>query len=1175
MDNSDNETGFRIYDSSNKLLADNIPSKEGSGEYQYQNVTGLECGTVYTFNVVAYNSAGESAKSPAKSIRTSKCDNKLPTVTVTATPQSVTKESQDSVTFTCTGEDEDGTIESYKWSKGGVEVSTNKTFTTNDFAVGENRYTCEVKDDRNGRASADVTVTVTSDKPTAYATATPSSVTEGEQSTLSCSGNDTYTAGIKEYIWSKKGTQLATGSTYLTSKNLTEGNYTYSCEVVYKDNKTATSDVTVTIKALSEDLENITPRVQDFESYNIGEYDPSDKNSPLYYIGDVSKSGITFNSFGVVDRDGSKAFCMDINVTGTSWSKMFMLNIPGLDNAHPVNVAGKIDFKFDYKETLSDKYNAIAWLNLYDRVLYTRGGATSTTSGGSLLTNIDPGTWQKGDIENFNYRFGFSRPELEGADYYGIKYGDESAEIRAIALKISNSTGANKAESFNFCIDNISIRGTQMKKDIFDTKYKSDHKAWSDYQDRIFPQLSALNNRKKSLSGAPDCPTGLSEKRDYQCHKLTALKSYIDKKLNKINSDFSSMGTFYSKDVQRTKESMSRYEATYKAYNNPPPVDGFKTYRVPAMKYGRLDGYTFPMDYNTTKDNPYSLKMAKGEYKSIAILLDPGKNYNKILKFTNTDFNSGGGVTLDKYIAKIWYQSGKNDSIFDNRAGGEFSNYPNNGNAWLTQELLLKNDALVKIEHDPNEKNLYFYKGKNWLYTTRKDGGSEDFGEYGSVPGYVWISSTEQTPYDIKDGNGRTTYNRYNLKSSDSNLLVFDDSKTIQPFKLNGSYKLLWAIIHVDDNAQAGTHSANIEIKDSSNNIVKSIPINIEVLNYKLVKSILDYGVYYHGRYASSLPVHSVWARPNYINKTHKQLQKDLKDMREHGISYPLVETGSSPGNNAYANNLMDDLETLGFPNDKFFSWDGNVFARSATDPNNILSLQNDMENHSYFGNAQLYIGVVDEASTSQIVDIKRYIKDTIRGDKWKDKLHVKTWGGALRSSVEYLADGGYLDAPIISDYDKWAVGKYKKAEKDEKGNPTDGATVYKYGDPQAGVENPEVYRRSYGIKMYQDGFNGGGMDYAYQKQYGFFWNDFDLAYTFEKNHREEAFTYPTSGLNGGKGFVGTIQWEGYREAITDVQYISTLLEKDPGAKSFVDSLDTKNGDLDKIREQVINKIGN
>jgi len=115
---------------------------------------------------------------------------------------------------------------------------------------------------------------------------------------------------------------------------------------------------------------------------------------------------------------------------------------------------------------------------------------------------------------------------------------------------------------------------------------------------------------------------------------------------------------------------------------------------------------------------------------------------------------------------------------------------------------------------------------------------------------------------------------------------------------------------------------------------------------------------------------------------------------------------------------------------------------------------------------------------------------------------------------------------------------------------------------------------------MYQEGYTGGGMDYAYQKQYGFYWNDFDLAYTFEKNHREEAFTYPTTGLvEDGKGFVGTIQWEGYRAAITDMRYLSTLLSKRTDSNKqaiddFIEGLDVSKGkDLDAVRQQIIDEI--
>jgi len=137
------------------------------------------------------------------------------------------------------------------------------------------------------------------------------------------------------------------------------------------------------------------------------------------------------------------------------------------------------------------------------------------------------------------------------------------------------------------------------------------------------------------------------------------------------------------------------------------------------------------------------------------------------------------------------------------------------------------------------------------------------------------------------------------------------------------------------------------------------------------------------------------------------------------------------------------------------------------------------------------------------------------------------------------------------------------------------GHKIFLYASPQVGVENPEIYRRNFGCKLWKMGFDG-AMDYAYQKQYIDFWNDFD-------NHpkaphlREEAFTYPTSS-----GIIGTIQWEGYREAITDVRYISTLenikekLKKENynvnELERWLKGIDCSK-DLSKLREGIVDKI--
>lgn len=637
------------------------------------------------------------------------------------------------------------------------------------------------------------------------------------------------------------------------------------------------------------------------------------------------------------------------------------------------------------------------------------------------------------------------------------------------------------------------------------------------------------------------------------------MKGYIDDKITAIS------GIPLSKDVQRATEFLNRYESTYTKLKESidAPINTVNVYRVPAMKYGRLDGYTFPMEYNLMSSDPYDITMAKGEYKSIAILLDPAGDFNKTIEFTNSVFDNGGeGITLDKYVAKIWYQSGKDDSIFDMLYDEDFQNY--SGDAWLTQELLLKNDALVKTVRHANESNMLYYKGDNFVYTKRGDGSIESFGDHGVVPGYLQVTSPYNTYLPDQYYKVNTKVSRYNFKANVDDALQFDDTLTIQPFNVgeNGEYKLLWGIIHVDRNTPSGVHSSNIELQvDGGDNI--TIPLKVTVSDYELSESVLDYGLYYHSSISGEAydPGRMI-AQSGAISKTQVQHRKDLLDMRKHGITHPIVELKDLTRYEI----TLNYMDSIGYPTDKTFATIGKYFARSSTTVADLKALVIATDNTPYQG-ADLYTAIVDEASISQITDSKRFIRDVM--DVTPEISDIKVWGGTFKSAIDYLSEHSangtpYLDAPILSGKASSDVLKrYQDA----------GAEVYKYGHPQAGVENPEIYRRNFGISMYKQGHKGGGMNYAYQKQYGFFWNDFDLS-SKEKNHREEAFTYPTTGLVG-KGFVGTIQWEGYREAITDMRYISTLIEKDGEVltKEFVKTLDLENGNLDEIRKQIINRL--
>lgn len=134
------------------------------------------------------------------------------------------------------------------------------------------------------------------------------------------------------------------------------------------------------------------------------------------------------------------------------------------------------------------------------------------------------------------------------------------------------------------------------------------------------------------------------------------------------------------------------------------------------------------------------------------------------------------------------------------------------------------------------------------------------------------------------------------------------------------------------------------------------------------------------------------------------------------------------------------------------------------------------------------------------------------------------------------------------------------------------GHRVFCYGFPQVAAEEPETYRRNYGLELWKAGFDG-AMPYAYQQGFGHIWNDFD-----DKTSRDHVFAHPT-----GDGVVDTVQWEGFREAADDVRYMATLeraIGQAPAARQqtaadarkWLDALDAA-GDLYEIRERAVEWI--
>jgi hypothetical protein len=217
-------------------------------------------------------------------------------------------------------------------------------------------------------------------------------------------------------------------------------------------------------------------------------------------------------------------------------------------------------------------------------------------------------------------------------------------------------------------------------------------------------------------------------------------------------------------------------------------------------------------------------------------------------------------------------------------------------------------------------------------------------------------------------------------------------------------------------------------------------------------------------------------------------------------------------------------------------------------------------------GAGQVYLYLIDEARGKTLA-AERPIAQGIR------RAGAKTW---VAGYADYFPIAGdFIDAPVIA-YGPVAPELVKKIH-------GVGAKVYCYANPQGGVERPEVYRRNYGLLLWQADYDG-AFDWCWWWGFGpdnidGSWNDFDYPV-----YRDHMMVYPTKS-----GVVDTIQWEGYREGVDDCRYMATLLREignargagrvkaAEAAEKWVKSL--KSGgpaaltDLDAVRAEMIRNI--
>lgn len=426
----------------------------------------------------------------------------------------------------------------------------------------------------------------------------------------------------------------------------------------------------------------------------------------------------------------------------------------------------------------------------------------------------------------------------------------------------------------------------------------------------------------------------------------------------------------------------------------------------------------------------------------------------------------------------------------------------------LTPELLLKDEKLIKVDLENKQ---------NYLRTVEAEGEER----------YILIS--DKNSAGLKD-----------IKPK--------DAETLQPVDIKAeTNKQFWIRVHVPEDAEDGKYEGKIKL-NAANSPPTELTLELRVLPFTLEKPSLRYSIYYRGKLTKDGK-----GSISSERKSPKQYEAEMRDLKAHGVEYPTVYQGY---NEELLRQVFEIREKAGLPKGPLYTL--GIGTGSPTTEEQLEALKNGVKKWNKiaeeYGYDDVYVYGIDEAKGERLKAQKAAWKAVHEAG---GKVFVACYKGTFEVMGELLDLAVYAGKPILQEADK-----YHQV----------GHQIFCYANPQVGVEEPETYRRNFGLVLWRAGYDG-AMDYAYQHSFNHIWNDFD-----HQRYRDHNFTYPTVD-----GVIDTIQWEGFREGVDDVRYVTTLMisiEDAEGnkprlakkAQQWLDELDVTY-DLDEIRAEVIDWI--
>ena len=543
----------------------------------------------------------------------------------------------------------------------------------------------------------------------------------------------------------------------------------------------------------------------------------------------------------------------------------------------------------------------------------------------------------------------------------------------------------------------------------------------------------------------------------------------------------------------------------------------------PAITNERVEpGKPFPAAFQPI--SRLSITACRGEYEPATFVLC-GTEDRKGVRARATGLRGPAGTiaagAVDLHVIKHWFQAGEWGHWYREGDWGRSPKEVREAGV-LVPELLLKDDGLIVVDHQ---------RKRNFMRTER---------------GLVDISD-RAVEFNV-EGNPK-------VKAPKLMKLAPRDADELQPFDVPaGETKQVFVTVHVPPDARAGTYKGEIRVTAPGAGAL-ALPLSVQVLPFDLAPAPIDYSIYYRGRLTDKTPEIPTWSD----QKTEQQYRAEMADLFAHGIVNPCVQ---EPRFGTFVR-VMRIRESVGMPKGHIYNL-GIRIPRDEVDADEsrILEFREQIRPFVQWARDNGY-----KSYHAYGIDEKDPLLPKER--RWIEAAH-KEGAKVFAPLDEDLAfldlAGDILDLPVLSGPpNPRAVREVRKR----------GHRLGIYAYPQVDWEKPEIYRRNYGVHLWQAGYDV-EMTYAYQHSFGHIWNDFDD----RGHHKDFNFAYPTVG-----GVIDTLSFEGMREAVDDTRYVATLLEAataaraDPArrakaaeAEEWIRSVAT-NGDLDELRREIVARI--